>query len=90
MIFHGFWMIPFNNPVRVSFDPSVSYDGFSLYSAYQRSFNLIDQGFLGLGYKGFSLYAEGSFINLPSEDEFSGTYGEFSANLGIPFRPLKE
>jgi hypothetical protein len=89
MIFYGFWMIPFNNPARVSFDPSVSYDVFSLYSAYQRSFNLIDQGFLGFGYRGFSLYAEGSFINLPSEDEFSGTYGEFSANFGYSFSPVE-
>ncbi len=82
MIFHGFWMVPLENPLRVSFDPSVSYEGLSFHSAYQRSFELFDQGFLGFGYKNFSACAEGNLVRLPEEDEYSGTYGEFLASLG--------
>ncbi len=82
MIFHGLWMIPLENPLRVSFDPSVSYEGLSFYSAYQRSFELFDQGFLGFGYKNLSVCAEGNLVRLPEEDEYSGTYGEFLASLG--------
>jgi hypothetical protein len=89
MIFHGFWMIPVNNPLRVSFDPSVSYGGLAFYSAYQRSFDLFDQVFLGVGYKNLSVYAEGISVNLPKEDEYSGTYGEFSATFGYSISPVE-
>lgn len=88
-LFYGFWFLPIENPLRFSFDPTTTFKGFSFSTGYQRGFSLLNQGFLGLGYKNFAITVEDMFVDLPEEDEYRGRYNEFSATAGYTLKILE-
>ncbi len=80
--FSGLWMLPIKTPLRVAFDPSFHTNTLSVSAFYQRGFAIFNEAYFGFSFKGISLVIENLHTELPKEDQFPGSYNEFSTTLG--------
>jgi len=85
--FYGFWMLPEETPLRVSFDPSANPNGLVFSAAYSKTFTIFNDLFVGASFKGFALTAEGRFANLSGE--YNGTGSESAISLGYAYSILE-